>query len=167
MLSISKLDKSHDRQAFDCGVEPLNRFIKQLASQLIKRDEVVIYVAHDGSRIAGYFTLSNAHIVQDDDPNHLKRQSPHTPIGCVLIGRLAVDVNYRSIGLGGDLLLNALIKVKQISQMTGTAFVVVDAKDDTAKAFYQHYGFMELENKPMRLIYPVSSIPNQWTVNKN
>lgn len=160
MLSISKLDKSHNRQAFDCGIEPLNRFIRQQASQLIKRDETVIYVAHEGNRIAGYFTLSNIHIVQDDDPKHLKRQSPHTPIGGVLIGRLAVDVNYRGIGLGGDLLLNALSKVKIISQMTGTAFVIVDAKDETAKAFYEHYGFIELENKPMTLIYPVASIPS-------
>lgn len=39
--------------------------------------------------------------------------------------------------------------------MVGIAFVVVDAKDDTTKAFYQRYGFKALQSEPMRLCYPV------------
>lgn len=159
MLSISKLDKSHNRQAFDCGVEPLNHFIKKQASQLIKRDETVIYVAHDGATIAGFYTLSACEIVQADDPNYLKKQSPHSPIPCILLGRLAVDKRYRGIGLGGDLLLNALTQAKVLAGMMGLAFVVVDTKDETAKAFYEHYGFYPLQSDPTRLCFAIREIP--------
>lgn len=159
MLSISKLDKSYNRQAFDCGVEPLNHFIRKQASQIIKRDETVIYVAHDGETIAGFYTLSACEIVQADDPTFLKKQSPHNPIPCVLLGRLAVDKNYRGIGLGGDLLMSALKQSKLLSSMMGLAFVVVDSKDDTAKAFYEHYGFYPLQSDPMRLCFAIREIP--------
>ena len=159
-MLISKLDNSHDRTNFDCGIEVLNCFIKQLASQLIKRHETVIYVAHDGERVAGFYTLSANQIEQADDPAQLKKQSKHTPIPCVLLGRLAVDKQYQGQGLGADLLLHALQTIKQLSQTLGIAFVVVDAKDETAKSFYQAYGFFELQNQPLRLCFPVAKIPN-------
>ncbi|WP_131668721.1 GNAT family N-acetyltransferase [Psychrobacter pygoscelis] len=158
-MQISKLEKTHNRKAFDCGNEPINRFIKQLASQMLKRHEVIIYVAHEGETVAGFYTLSANQIEQADDPNTLKKQSKHTPIPCVLLGRLAVDEHYQGLGLGGDLLLHALNTTKQLSQTLGIAFLVVDAKDDTAKSFYEAYGFIELQNQPLRLCYPVASIP--------
>lgn len=158
-MQISKLDKSHNRKAFDCGNEAINRFIKQLASQMLKRHEVIIYVAHEGNTVAGFYTLSANQIEQADDPDALKKQSKHTPIPCVLLGRLAVDNNFQGMGLGGDLLLHALKTTKQLSQTLGIAFMVVDAKDDKAKSFYEAFGFIELQNKPLRLCYPVVSIP--------
>ena len=75
--------------------------------------------------------------------------------------RLAVDMRYRGMGLGGDLLLSALKKCVQLSDSLGVAFVVVDAKDDTAKAFYQYYGFHALQSDPMRLCLPISSITDK------
>jgi predicted GNAT family N-acyltransferase len=161
VLYINKLDKSHDRQSFDCGVDSLNHFIKSQASQLLKRHETVIYVAHDGAVVAGFYTLSACQITQDCDPTYLKKQSPYTPIPCVLLGRLAVDMRYRGMGLGGDLLLSALKKCVHLSDSLGVAFVVVDAKDDTAKAFYQYYGFHALQSDPMRLCLPISSITDK------
>lgn len=158
-MQISKLDKSHNRKDFDCGNEALNHFIRQLASQMLKRHEVIIYVAHKGDTVAGFYTLSANQLEQADDPDILKKQSKHIPIPCVLLGRLAVDKHYQGIGLGSDLLLHALHTTKQLSQTLGIAFIVVDAKDETAKSFYEAYGFIELQNKPLRLCYPVASIP--------
>lgn len=157
-LQISKLDKSHNRQDFDCGNPTLNRFLQQLASQVTKRNEAVIYVAHEGSQIWGFYTLSNDKIEQIYDPVKLKNHSPHTGIPCVLIGRFAVDKTQQGKGIGRDLLAHALVMIKQISQITGTAFVVVDAKDEKAKVFYEQFGFFELQNIPLRLCYPVSKI---------
>lgn len=158
-MLIIKLDKKHDKANFDCGNEPLNRFIKQNASQLLKRQETVIYGAVDDNRLAGFYTLSACQIMQSDDNEKLKKQSPNTPIGCILLGRLAVDVAYKGRGLGADLLLHAMQTAKTISQMLGVAFVIVDAKDDNAKDFYQKYGFWELSNRPKRLCYAIKDIP--------
>lgn len=160
MLSISKLTKEHDRAGFDCGNQALNHFISHLASQMIKRHETVIYVAHDQTKaVVGYYTLSAMQIDAQDDPKLLAKQSKHLPIPCVLLGRLAVDKSYQGRGIGRDLLLHALRNVKVLSQSLGLAFVVVDAKDETAKAFYQVYGFVELSRVPHRLCLPVASLP--------
>lgn len=159
-MLITKLAKHHDKTNFDCGIEALNRFIRQQASQLLKRHETVIYGAIDDDHLAGFYTLSACQIMQADDAELLKCQSPHSPIGCVLLGRLAVDKAYQGQGLGADLLLHAMQTSKRLSDMLGLAFVVVDAKDDTAHAFYSKYGFCELSQKPMRLCYAIKDIPN-------
>lgn len=109
-------------------------------------------------KIAGFYTLSNTVIYQKDDPNFLKKQHPATPISCVLIERLAVDKSYQGQGLSSDLLIHALNTTKILLRMVGIAFVVVGAKDDTAKAFYQRYGFKVLQGEPMRLCYPVKHL---------
>nr|WP_255758843.1 GNAT family N-acetyltransferase [Neisseria lisongii] len=156
---ITKLDKHHQKADFDCGNEALNRFIRQQAGQLLKRNETVIYGAVDKDRLAGFYTLSACQIMQADDEALLKKQSPHSPIGCVLLGRLAVDKRYKGKGLGSDLLLHAMRTVRKLSHMMGLAFVIVDAKDDNAQAFYEKYGFRELTRCPKRLCYAVKDIP--------
>lgn len=127
---------------------------------MIRRNETAIYVAHEGEKIAGFYTLSACQIEQNSDPEHFKRQSPHLPIPSILLGRLAVDSDYQGMGLGGDLLLHALQTVKQLAALLGVAFVVVDAKDHTAQAFYLHYGFYPLQSNPMRLCFAVQRIPD-------
>ncbi|WP_375540341.1 GNAT family N-acetyltransferase [Moraxella nasovis] len=116
-MLITKLTRNHDKTTFDCGVLPLNRFIKQQASQLLKRHETVIYGAIDNNRLTGFYTLSACHIIQRDDSERLKRQSPHSPILCVLLGRLAVDKACKGQGLGADLLLHAMQTAKRLSEM--------------------------------------------------
>lgn len=160
-MLITKLAKEHDKSGFDCENEALNRFIRQQASQLLKRNETVIYGAIDGNRLAGFYTLSACELRRQDDEILLKKQSPHSPIGCVLLGRLAVDKAYKGQGLGADLLLHAMQSVKALSQVLGIAFVVVDAKDETTQAFYEKYGFCELSNYPRRLCYAVKDIPSK------
>lgn len=158
-MLITKYQKHHDKKGFDCGNELLNQFIQTQSSQLIKRLETVLYVAIDNDRIAGFYTLSACQIKQSDDMELLKRQSPHSPIGSVLLGRLAVDNRYKGKGLGADLLLHAMQNAKKLADILGVAFVVVDAKDDNALAFYRKYGFVELSNQPKRLCYAIKDIP--------
>lgn len=158
-MLITKLQKHHHKANFDCGIEALNLFIRQQASQLLKRHETVIYGAIDNDCLVGFYTLSACQIMQSDDSQLLKKQSPHSPIGCVLLGRLAVDNKYKGQGLGADLLLHAMQTAKRLSDMLGLAFVVVDAKDETAQRFYERYGFCELSNHPKRLCYSIKDIP--------
>lgn len=160
-LVFEPLNKNHDRFLFDCGNDILNRFIKQLASQIIKRQEAVIYVSHENGRVIGFYTLSADKIQKSDSPDELKNQSPHTAIPCILIGRLAVDKNYQGMGIGIDLLAHALRRAKRTAELIGVAFVIVDAKDEQAKSFYQSYGFFELQNTPLRMAFPVSKIERE------
>lgn len=131
-----------------------------MANQINKRNEAVIYVAHDETTVMGYYTLSTCQIQQADDTQLLKKQSPHNPIPCVLLGRLATDKAHQGKGVGSDLLLHAMQTVRRLADNIGMAYIVVDAKDDTAKSFYQYYGFKELTSDPLRLCYAVKDIPS-------
>lgn len=51
------LHKGHDRSSFDCGVEPLNDYLKRYALQNQKRDAARTYVVTSGEQVVGYYTL--------------------------------------------------------------------------------------------------------------
>ena len=75
-----------------------------------------------------------------------------------LIGRLAVDERYRGRQIGTLLLASALKRCLMLSEDVGAVAVQVDAKDDQAAAFYQHFGFIPFVDAPMRLFMPMSEV---------
>ena len=79
---------------------------------------------------------------------------PRYPIPVALIGRLAMDQVFQGKGLGSILLVEACLKVKQVSDSLAVVGIVVDAKDDSAPAFYRRFGFIALPGKADRLLLP-------------
>jgi predicted GNAT family N-acyltransferase len=71
------------------------------------------------------------------------------------MGRLAVDLNFRGIGLGGALLADAFTRTLR-SEIAAYA-LVVDAKDDSAAAFYRHHGMIPFSNQPLTLFLPLAT----------
>jgi GNAT superfamily N-acetyltransferase len=104
--------------------------------------------------LAGFFTLSAGSVDCADLPESVARKLPHYPIPVALIGRLAVDQGFQSKGLGSILLAEACLKVKQASDSLAVVGIIVDAKDDSAAAFYRHFGFIALPGKSGRFLLP-------------
>ena len=158
---IEPLGKHHDRAAFDCGVEPLNRYIHEQAGQDTKKKIAATFIlAGDAaSAIAGYYTLSSTSINVDELPQAIAKKLARYPLmPATLIGRLAVDKCYQGKGCGELLLINALKRSLISTKQIGSVAVVVDAKDDVAKAFYAHFQFIPLENYSRRLFLPMAVI---------
>ena len=110
---IEPLDrKRHDRVAFSCGVDALDRYLKQQASQDIeKRVAAVLVLTSDRSTIAGYYTLSQYAISVGQLPEPvLKRLKPprYPELPTTLLGRLARDVAFKGQKIGELLLMDAL-----------------------------------------------------------
>ena len=110
---IEPLDrKRHDRAAFSCGVETLDRYLKQQASQDIeKRVAAVLVLTPDGSTIAGYYTLSQYAVSAGHLPEQvLKRLKPprYPELPATLLGRLARNVAFKGQKIGELLLVDAL-----------------------------------------------------------
>ena len=108
---IKLLDKQHNRKDFDCGVEPLNVYLKNRSGQDQKKHIAVTYVMHDLEKdhIAGYYTLSSTGIELKSLPDTCKKKLPKYPVvPATLIGRLAVDIKYHGQGLGKLLLSDAI-----------------------------------------------------------
>ena len=107
---IEPLSVKHDRAAFSCGVEALDRYLQKQAGQDISRRVAAAFViTPDGTTIAGFYTLS-AHLVNLADlPENVAKKLPRYPnVPATLLGRLAVSENFRGQGIGELLLLDAL-----------------------------------------------------------
>ena len=156
------LGDEHDREAFGCGSEPLERYLRRQARQEADRRVAVTYVAvpiEQRSRIAGFYTLSATAVRLASLPPELaKRLLRYPDVPATLIGRLAVGQDYQGRGLGGHLLVDALKRSREASSRIGSVAVVVDAKDERANDFYAHYGFMAFPDHPTRLFLPMKTI---------
>ncbi len=119
----------------------------------------VAFPAGDTARLAGYVTLSAASVSATSLPDSLRRKLPRYPVPVALLGRLAVATTFQGKGLGAILLADACIKVARASQVLAVAGLVVDAKDETAAAFYRHFGFIPLPGQPERLLLPRTAFP--------
>jgi GNAT superfamily N-acetyltransferase len=148
----------HSRAGFDCGVAELDRYFQQQVTQDIRRKVTSCFVgvADDGS-LAGYYTLASASIPIGDLPIDLARRLPRYPtLPAARIGRLAVDFRFRSCGLGGLLLMDAARRALRAEQANFS--LLVDAKDETAAAFYRHHGFLPFADNPLMLFLPLATV---------
>jgi GNAT superfamily N-acetyltransferase len=152
------LGNHHDRSAFSCGVDALDRYFRTQAGQDVRKHIAApfILIAPDDA-IAGYYTLSAASIAFPDLPPEITRKLPKYPsIPATLIGRLAVDRRYRGFGYGRLLLADALYRAQR-SEIASFA-VIVDAKDDNAGRFYQRESFLPFPDRPLTFFRPMSEI---------
>lgn len=146
-VRIEPLSGSHDRHAFSCGNDALDRYLKQQAGQDLRRGIASIFVAIEidqPTKVLGYFTLSAAAVTPADIPLEFARRLPHQPIPAALIGRLAVDQSVARQGLGGVLLVDAIERAMAAAETVAMWAVVVDPIDETARQFYAAYGFRAL-----------------------
>lgn len=125
---------AHDLSAFDCGEPLLNDWLRQRALKNESRFSRT-YVVCEGDHVVGYFCVSAGAVERAAAPAKVRRNAPDT-IPVSVIGRLAVSRSHAGMGLGADLLSDALRRIALASQRIGIGAVLVHAKDDAAKRFY-------------------------------
>jgi GNAT superfamily N-acetyltransferase len=70
----------------------------------------------------------------------------------LVLGRLAVDLQAQGIKLGAALLKDAVLRAQTVAQNAGVRALLVNALDDKAKQFYEHYGFQPSPIHPMTMM---------------
>lgn len=159
--NVEPLQKSHDRAAFSCGYAALDRYLQQQARQDAEAQVAAVFVAvtPPDSKVLGYYSLSASSINAVDLPSDLAKKLPRYPhLPVTLLGRLAIDQLRKGQGLGQFLLLDALYRSLQAAAAIAAMAVVVDAKDATAAAFYERYGFMPLSASEGRMFLPMKTV---------
>jgi len=158
-VRVEHLLKAHHRKDFDCGEPSLNRYIQQLAIQNDERNIGRTFVAvEDGSvTVIGYYALASGRVSFQHVPD-VRKLPPNMPLPVILLGRLAVDFKFRGLRLGESLLMHALWRCSQINRDVAVNAVEVDAIDDVARAFYEHYGFVSLLDSPRHMYLPMKQI---------
>ena len=151
-MLIEPLTRSHDLQRFNCDDDgPLDRFLKRHALQSAQSGAARTYVMQDASDVIGYYSLCPGSVEQEDGPQRMKKGLARHPIPIILLARLAVAKAHQGRGIGPLLLKDAILRSLSAMAEIGGRALVVHAKDDRAKAFYEHFDFMPFDGNAHHL----------------
>ena len=150
-LRIEKLQRSHAVESFDCGREALNRFLIRYALQNQLAEASRTYVALADAEIAGYYTLVVGDVEYTNAPDRLTKGLARHPVPIMLLARLAVATSWQGKGLGAGLLKDSMLRTLQAADIAGIRAFAVHAKDEEARAFYEHFDFVPSPTDPYHL----------------
>ena len=153
--------KHHNRSAFKCEVESLDRYLRFTANQDLKKKIATVFVLVDSpnNNIIAYYTLSSYIVEITELDNSLVKRLPRYPLlPATLLGRLAVDRNYRGRRLGELMLVDALRKSLMATEKVASLAVIAEAIDEKAVLFYRKYGFRSFSGNTMKLYMTMQSI---------
>lgn len=150
-LRIEKLGSTHSLDGFDCGRDELDRFLKRYALTNQQAGSAQTYVAVSGERVVGYYSLAVGEVAYAGAPERLSKGLARHPIPIMLLARLAVASTWQGRGLGSGLLKDAMLRTCHASDIAGIRAMIVHAMDETARAFYEHFGFAPSPSDPCHL----------------
>ena len=147
------LSSDHDVSLFDCGVEALNGFLARHALQNQQNNSARTFVStRENSReVVGYYSLCAASVDFDQTPDRIKKGLARHEVPLILLARLAVDSSFKGKGLGASLLQDAFGRFLSAQEAIGARALLAHAKDESAKAFYEKWGFVSSEGLPLHL----------------
>jgi GNAT superfamily N-acetyltransferase len=157
-LRVEALGPQHDRVGFESGADPLDRYFHVHAGQDARKNMAApfVLVLPDGT-IGGYYTLSATAVKLAEFPAQTVRKLPRYPlVPATLLGRLAVDRRHQGRGYGRFLLADALFR--SVRSEIASFAVIVDAKDENARRFYERESFLSFPDQPMKLFRPMAQI---------
>lgn len=167
-MVIEPLDTHHDREAFDCGVDRMNVFLRQTARQYAARHVGVTHVAVEelgAARILGYVSLSMKPVSRASLPN--AKKLPGGEYTVAFIGQLATDKEFQGRGIGERLLLFAQFQAVRVSDVFGLIGVALDlihiededpSVTERRRKFYTDRQFEPLADDTDRLYKSIDAI---------
>jgi predicted GNAT family N-acyltransferase len=159
MPVFTELKPEYDRNSFSCGVPVLDSYLKERARLDVKRGLCAVHVLVEGIEIIGFYTLSAFTMHMESLPPEIAKKYPSNMLlPCWLIGRLAVDLKHQKQKTGQLLMVDALKNTLALSRQAGGYCVVVDAKTEEVKPFYEKYGFKPVIGDELRLYLPLRTI---------
>lgn len=143
---------AHDVSGFDSGKRPLDVFLQRHAFAAQQAETARTYVVCRGAqRVVGYYSLAVGAVDHADVPTRVSKGTGRYPIPVLLLARLAVDRSEQGIGLGKALLKDALLRSVEAAEIAGIRALLVHAKDDEARAWYERFDFEPSPTDPYHL----------------
>ncbi|MGH9069649.1 MAG: GNAT family N-acetyltransferase [Acidimicrobiales bacterium] len=150
----------HTVTGFDCGRPALNDWLlrRALGNQASGTSRTWVVTVADTHTVAAFYASATASVLRSETPTRFSRNQPEE-LPAVLLARMAVDTRRQGQGLGAALLRHFMLKAAEVAASVGVRLVLVHAKDEPAKAFYRHYGFVESPVDPLTLLMLLPSSP--------
>jgi GNAT superfamily N-acetyltransferase len=157
-----KLNSSHQLDQFDCGNLHLNYWLKHRAFKNEIQGASRTYVVTVENVVVAYYCLANGAIAQTISTGKVKRNMPD-PIPVMIIGRLAVDLNWQGQRIGKALLRDAILRTLQAAEIAGIRAILVEAISEEAKQFYEKCGFTGSPIATMTLMITINDAISSLT----
>jgi len=161
LTRIEPLAPEHELEEFRCGRDALDHWLHTWARHSQRVGSARTFVACSGrsQRVVGFHSLTSASASRDEARRRMARPlAPDLPVPLVLLARLAVDRSFRGQGLGKALMLDAFLRTVRSADHVGAVAMMVHAKDDEARAFYEHWGFLPSPLQPLQLLLPIETV---------
>ena len=161
-IEIQLLTSTHDLEAFACGDDSLDAWLRDraLKNQKLSATRTFAVTVKGESEVIGYYGLSMSKIIRTDAPKSTQRNMPdHIPV--ILLGRLAIDKAWQGKGLGRFLTRHMIQTSLAASQSVAARMIVTKPIDENAFQFYQSVGFESLTGQEILLAIDLKKIASQ------
>ncbi|MBF6569507.1 MAG: GNAT family N-acetyltransferase [Candidatus Binataceae bacterium] len=148
---IHKLSVEDITTAFACGQDELNRFLKKFALANQAANAAQTYVTCRANRVIGYYSLAVGSVQPEQSPPRAIKGLAQHPVPVMILARLAVDGSEQGAGIGKALLKDALLRTAQAADIAGIRALVVHAKDENARRWYEQFDFESSPTDPLHL----------------
>ncbi len=173
-ISIEPFEpRHHERAQFSCGVARLDNFLRLTAKKQQKSDytRVFVAVAEGSKRILGYYAMNSHAVGIAELGSDLLRQVPQRSVlPALYLSMIAVDITQQGKGLGTDLVMDALLRARDVADQVGLKLIILDVINDGGeavferrKAFYQRMGFESLPDHPERMFITIDTVRVMFT----
>ena len=149
-----KLNSSHQFENFDSGNTQLDDWLKRRALKNELDGASRTYVVCSDGIVVGYYCLAVGALAQIAATGRVRRNMPD-PIPVMVIGRLAIDVQWQGRCLGRSLVRDAILRTFQVAEIAGIRAILVHAISAEAKEFYEKCGFTASPVEPMTLMVKI------------
>jgi GNAT superfamily N-acetyltransferase len=151
----------HDVSRFSNGIHSsLDQWLRERArsSEGLSARTYVVCSVEEPDRVVGYFSISAAVEQRNALPSAKLRRGMPEQVPLLLIGRLAIDGEWRGLGLGSALLADALRRCVAASKIAGVRGVVAHAIVEAAVAFYERHGFIHSPLGERIMLMPIETV---------
>ncbi|MGL1834091.1 GNAT family N-acetyltransferase [Rhodocyclaceae bacterium SMB388] len=148
---VRKLSAADAVEQFDCGQPALDHFLQRYALLNQKANSAQTYVCCLRGEVVGFYSLAVGSVDPDDAPTRVMKGLARHPVRVMILARLAVDRNHQGRGLGRALLKDALLRTVQAADIAGIRWLLVHAKDESARQWYASWDFEPSPTDPYHL----------------
>ena len=143
---------------FSCGQVSLDHWLKTRALSNQQKGFSAVMVVHEAGRVIGFYGLAPTAVVPSLLPRSIRTGQPPDPVPCLLLGKLATDLQWAGHGIGTGLLKHALSRCVQAASLIGGRALMVNAVDDEAARFWSRRGFVATKDDPLILFRAIADI---------
>ena len=133
----------HVLEGFDCGSGALNDWLvrRALRNQSSGTSRTWVVIEGETPQVVAFYASSTASVLRSTAPKKVGRNQPEE-MPAILLARMGVDSRHQGRGIGAALLKHFMLKAIEVAQSVGVRVLLIHAKDESAKNFYEHYGFV-------------------------